>query len=223
MLIKLRLSCIELINTKSSKASTNHHGACVCGQRHLVKSYSLYHNGISRSGSLLRQTTLAYIHENIQQNDETTATDLQKVLHKETGTLISLSNIKRARSKLRWVQTGVKYCQLIRLQNKVKRLNFALKCLQTQDDFKDVIFTDESTAAIGCVRAAAGQNGRPYTVASRVPRPSGGHVTAVASAPCVCFWSSFSNIWVLIMGDEDIFKNSLDRFFSCNFLNKKIK
>ena len=96
-----------------------------------------------------KTTTLAYIHENIQQNDETTATDLQKVLHKETGTLISLSTIKRARSKLGWVQTGVKYCQLIRLQNKVKRLNFALKCLQTQDDFKDVIFTNESTAAIG--------------------------------------------------------------------------
>ena len=141
MLIKLRLSCIELINTKSSKASTNHHGACVRGHRHLVKSYSLYHNtcSISWSGSLLRQTTLAYIHENIQQNDETTATDLQKVLHKETGTLISLSTIKRARSKLGWVQTGVKYCQLIRLQNKVKGLNFALKCLQTQDDLKDVI------------------------------------------------------------------------------------
>jgi hypothetical protein len=216
MLIKLPLSCIELINTKSPKAATNHHCACVRGQRHLVKSYSLYHNGISLSGSLLRQTTPAYIHENIQQN-ETTATDLQKVLHKETGTLISLSNIKRARSKLRWVQTGVKYCQLIRLQNKVKRLNFALKYLQTQDDFKDVIFTDESTAAIGCVRAAAGQNGRPYTVASRVPRHSGRHVTAVASVPCVCFWSSFSNIWVQFMGDKDIFKNSLDRFFSCNF------
>jgi hypothetical protein len=67
------------------------------------------------------------------------------------------------------------------------------------------------------VRAAAGQNGRPYTVASRVPRCSGGHVTAVASVPCVCFWSSFSDIWVLIKGDTDIFKNSLDRFFSCNF------
>ena len=67
-------------------------------------------------------------------------------------------------------------------------------------------------------RGAAGQNGCPYTVASRVPqRSSGGHVTAVASGPCVCFWSSFSDIWVLIMGDKDIFKKSLDRFYSCNY------
>ena len=49
------------------------------------------------------------------------------------------------------------------------------------------------------------------------PVHGGGHVTAVASVPCVCFWSSFSNIWVLIKGIKDIFKNSLDQFFSCNF------
>ena len=71
------------------------------------------------------------------------------------------------------------------------------------------------------MRAAAGQNGCPYTVASRVPRRSGGHVTAVASVPCVCFWSSFSDIWVLIKGSKVVFKNSLDRFFSCNFFEIK--
>lgn len=41
-----------------------------------------------------------------------------------------------------------KYCQLIRDYNKEKRLEWCRKVLADKDEFKDVIWTDESTVII---------------------------------------------------------------------------
>ena len=58
---------------------------------------------------------------------------------------LSLSSIKHAQRKFRWRKSGPRYCQIVREANRVKRLAFATKCRDDNKQFKDVIFTDESS------------------------------------------------------------------------------
>lgn len=53
--------------------------------------------------------------------------------------------VRRIRKKLGWVriQTRTRYCQLIREPNRVKGLEFALNCIEVNESFDDVTFTDE--------------------------------------------------------------------------------
>ena len=81
----------------------------------------------------------------MEANDETTATQLHQMLI-EHGTLVSLQTILRCRSALGWTFRGSAYCQLIRRENKVKRLAWALEYQSEVDGgFGDVIWSDEST------------------------------------------------------------------------------
>ena len=66
----------------------------------------------------------------MQLDDESTAIQLQKLLVDKEHQL-SLQTILRSRSKLGWTFRGSAYCQLIREANKVKRLEWAQKHLQT--------------------------------------------------------------------------------------------
>ena len=43
------------------------------------------------------------------------------------------------------MKSGVRYCQLVTEKNRIKRLEFARECLAREDDFSNVIFTDESS------------------------------------------------------------------------------
>ena len=79
----------------------------------------------------------------MEQNDELTAPNLQKKIYEEFGVNFSESKVKRLRKKLGWVQTGTKYCQLIREPNRVKRLEFCLQCEEDGETFDNLIFTDE--------------------------------------------------------------------------------
>ena len=58
--------------------------------------------------------------------DETTATQLQKILL-DHQLYLSLTTILRSRSHLGWTFRGSSYCQLIKTVNKVKRLDWAKK------------------------------------------------------------------------------------------------
>ena len=78
-------------------------------------------------------------------NDELTAFDIQKIFLKNYDLDVSLSTIKSCCRKLGWKKSGPKYCQVVRERNRVKRLEFAAKCLRECDKFEDVIFTDESS------------------------------------------------------------------------------
>ena len=80
--------------------------------------------------------------EQIKVDDETTATQLH-VLLVHLGYSLSLRTILRCRSTLGWTFRGSAYCQLIREANRVKRLEWARK--YKDDDFADVVFTDETT------------------------------------------------------------------------------
>ena len=64
------------------------------------------------------------------------------------GVQFSSQKVRRLRWKLGWVPTGTKYCQLIREPNRVKRLEFSEKCLRENEQFNDVIFTDECSVLL---------------------------------------------------------------------------
>ena len=84
----------------------------------------------------------ALVEEQMQRDDETTAYQLHQMLV-ESEISISLRTILRCRTSLGWTFRGSAYCQLIREANKVKRLEWSER--YKDDNFDDVIWTDEST------------------------------------------------------------------------------
>ena len=84
----------------------------------------------------------------MEKNDELTAPYLRKKVNEKLLCDFSESEVKRIRKKLGWVQRGTKYCQLIREPNRVRRLEFAMKCLEDRESFNDVIFTDECSVHV---------------------------------------------------------------------------
>ena len=85
------------------------------------------------------------IEEQMQTDDETTAAELKHKLE-ANGIYLSHSTILRCRRELGWTYRGSAYCQLIREQNKVKRLSW---CLENQNnDFCNVVWTDETSVQL---------------------------------------------------------------------------
>ncbi|KAK3107311.1 hypothetical protein FSP39_011608 [Pinctada imbricata] len=82
----------------------------------------------------------------INNNPELTASKIKFKL-KETFDLdISISLISLRRRHLGWTaRTSARACQLISHKNKKVRMQWCLDALQSRDDFKDVIFVDESS------------------------------------------------------------------------------
>ena len=74
-------------------------------------------------------------------DDETTATQLVKIVN-ATGYDISTNTIVRARRILGWTFHGSRYCQIIRTQNKEKRMEWA--CENLHKNFENIVWTDES-------------------------------------------------------------------------------
>ena len=87
----------------------------------------------------------AIVEERMQDDDETTASQLHKILT-DRGYQLSKRTIIRCRVHLGWTFRGSAYCQLIRDANKVKRLEWARMYLgEAESGFTDVIWTDESS------------------------------------------------------------------------------
>ena len=78
-------------------------------------------------------------------NDELTSRQRAMLLSKYPELSMSISTVERARRELGWVVTTPKYCQLIRNANKQKRLEWCQKMVDTNEQFEDVVFTDESS------------------------------------------------------------------------------
>ena len=102
-----------------------------------------------------RKRKLTRIHEvfvdnALSENDELTSYKLKQMLVAKWPEFqnISVSNIKRCRRRLGWVATKSRYCQLIRESNKRKRLEWCIQCRLDNEDFSDVIFSDETTIAL---------------------------------------------------------------------------
>lgn len=95
------------------------------------------------------------IEAQMTKDDETTVTQLCELL-REKGHRLSPSTILRSRASLGWTFRGSAYCQMIRLQNKVKRLEFAREYAHEADTgFLDVVYTDETSIQLEAHRRFA--------------------------------------------------------------------
>ena len=96
-----------------------------------------------------------FIDATIAENDELTASDLKMLLVKEFGedkATYSKRTVARARNEVRWTFTTAGYCQAIRDANIQKRIEWVNRCLEDEEQFKDVIFTDECMVQLECHR-----------------------------------------------------------------------
>ena len=92
---------------------------------------------------LLPQQAEQLIEGWLKADDELTTTELQHRLQ-ACGHNVSRSTTAQTRKNLGWTAKRTRYCQLIRQQNKQKRVEFCERLLETGENFDNVIFTDET-------------------------------------------------------------------------------
>ena len=99
---------------------------------------------LPKPGRLTKLTDLALqkIDAAMMQDDETTAKELVTSLQ-GAGVSVSLSTTLKGRRLLGWTRRGMAYCQLIRAQNRQKRLQWAQE--YPGADFHNVIWSDETS------------------------------------------------------------------------------
>ena len=124
---------------------------------------------------------LAAVNKYVAADREISASQVQQKLLINFSICPSITTISRARRELGWVWTGVNYCQLVREDNRRKRVLFCFKVYASLDTFDDVIFTDEST--IKCERTTRKCFRRNSEPAPMKPKPK--HPFSV-SKHCSC-------------------------------------
>ncbi len=123
--------------------------------RQAINRFLFYYH---KTGSLVRKcgsgrptkitnVVLHAIEAKMQADDETTATQLAAIVS-QCGVALSLATIKRSCQVLGWTFHGTRYCQLIRDANKIKRLAWATQCINENDTFDDVIWSDETSVQL---------------------------------------------------------------------------
>ena len=108
---------------------------------------------LPRSGrpKKLSMEAKAFIDQQMRKNDEMTSAKIKKKLAKR-GISVSSSTVRRSRKEQGWTLQRTAYCQLIRDANKVKRLEFAQRVLESGDTFHNVIFSDECSISLQSYR-----------------------------------------------------------------------
>ena len=101
----------------------------------------------SRRPRKLSAEASAFIDQQMRKDDEMTRVKIQKKLAKR-GISVSSSTVRRSRKQQGWTLQRNAYCQLIRDANKVKRLEFAQRILESGDTFHNVIFSDECSISL---------------------------------------------------------------------------
>ena len=143
---------------------------------------------------------------------------LQKLLLQERGVKVSVSAIKKVQWKLGWRKHGPKYCQAIREPNRVARLAFCERLLETGEMFDDVIFTDESSIWLErhnkiCFR----KKGMPAKLKPKVKHPYKVHVWAGISKRGATKILIFTGIMRKEFFVESILKDTLLPFVAETF------
>ena len=88
---------------------------------------------LPRSGqpTKLTERVQELIEQKMQSDDETTVKELALLIRSEFGCWISFRTVLKGRKLLGWTSRGAAYCQLIRQQNKEKRLRWAREIFMT--------------------------------------------------------------------------------------------
>ena len=113
--------------------------------RRLGRGESIFRKPSTGRPSKATQQMKYIIEEQMQEDDETTAAELDCVLQRE-GIELSRSTILRCRRKLGWTYRGAAYCQLIREPNKLKRLSWYME--NQHNHFSNVKWSDETTVQL---------------------------------------------------------------------------
>ena len=109
---------------------------------------NLPHSGRPRKLSVEAR---AFIDQQMCKNDEMTSAKIQKKLTKR-GISLSSSMVQRSQKQQCWTLQRIAYCPLIQDANKVKRLEFAQRILESGDSFHNVIFSDECSISLQSYR-----------------------------------------------------------------------
>ena len=107
----------------------------------------------SRKGGVKRvlEEHYRFIDEAMSKKDELTASDLMDMMQDKFGheaIRYSLRTLARARQDLGWTFGTARYCRAIRESNKLKRIEWCQQRLLEEENFNNVIFTDESTVQL---------------------------------------------------------------------------
>ena len=102
----------------------------------------------ARSGrpKTINEAAKAFIEAEMRKNDEMTSRQIQRLARR--GLTVHSSTVRRARKEQGWTLQKTRYCQLIREANKIKRLQFAEKVVETGDTFHNIVFTDECSVSL---------------------------------------------------------------------------
>ena len=127
-----------------------------------------------RSGRPTKVTAdiAAFIESKLEEDDEITSVELQRLVGRFFSTEISAPTIRRyIRMTLEWEVVRTRFGPMISDRNKVKRHEFARMCIETKDTFEDVIWTDESSIQL----TRHGRNMRVKIGKERVLKPVAKH------------------------------------------------
>lgn len=127
----------------------SHHGCTVSRQaihrflRHgsLVRRRKLVTNSARKILAIHRR----FIHMWLTQNNELTACDIQRKLKDLFRLSVSLSCVRKVRRELGWSSNTGKYCQQISHKNKKARMEWACNAIKNNDNFRNVVFADETS------------------------------------------------------------------------------
>ena len=113
--------------------------------RHIQTGSVAYRERPPTEGRLLKQEHLQFVDALIERNSEISSVAISDEIHRRFGIRVASSTVRDARKKLGWTRSRVMHGQFIRNVNKTARLAFALRMYEIREDFKDIIFTGEST------------------------------------------------------------------------------
>ena len=128
----------------------------------------------------------------VQEDDETTAREISVRLQQLHISHMSLHTILKGRKLLGWTFRGSAHFQLVRAQNKEKRLEWAESYLH--NGFEDVVWTDEITVQLETHRRfCCRKNGQKPRFKPRPKHPVKVHVWARKGRTELCIFEGIMN------------------------------
>ena len=91
----------------------------------------------------------AFMEAKMEEDDEITSAELHRLIARHFSANISAPTLRRyIRQKLEWVAVRTRFGPMISERNKLKRQEFAQMCLDEEDIFDNVIWSDESSVQL---------------------------------------------------------------------------
>jgi hypothetical protein len=95
----------------------------------------------------ITESDINHVKTALPENPTNASTDLMHILDKK-GTRANKSTVQIAIDAAGFTATAPRYGQMVRNVNKEKRVRFAEACIANDDNFNDVIFTDECSVQL---------------------------------------------------------------------------